>query len=281
MKFHEHTITLSPGTKTLALYGLGDFHADDPGFHRELLRKYVKEVADNPNAYVILMGDNWNLFRMKLRSKFREEVEALADLDNLITERTEKFAKQELGPLQGRVIGAMDGNHHYEFSSGESDTQLLCRLMKCKYLGNLAGLRLRVEGLHGSGHGFVLTGIVHHGHWGGGASTPGGDLNSIDSKGRPWDVDFIMCGHTHQKNIHIAEVLTIPKTGTLFPKAKQKAIIRTGSFLRQYVPDVQEKSIERFSERKMFPPAMLGTDPLFILFNRDGGIRHYELRKRP
>lgn len=285
MKFSESTITLKRPHTTLALYGLGDFHADDKGFHKSLLLEYLHEIRANPSAYIILMGDYWNLFRQKIRSSLRAEIEALADLDGLVTERTEQFYHTFLEPVRDRILGALDGNHHFEFSSGDTDTQLLCRLCGTKYLGNLAGLRLRIEGLHGIGHGLTLTGMVHHGHWGSGASTPGGDLNSLDNKARPWDVDFVFAGHTHQRKIHIDEFLTIPKSGTLFPVARQKALVRTGSFLRQYVPDTQERSIERFSERKLFRPAQLGTDPLFIRV-RDRGehgrhIRSVELRNRP
>ncbi|MEN6305297.1 MAG: hypothetical protein ABFD96_21420 [Armatimonadia bacterium] len=284
MKFVDCTVRLHPSSSTLALFGLGDFHADDRGFHKRLLREYVEEIRADLNAYVFLLGDYFNALRAKIRKQLRPEPEAMADLDSPMLYRTTQFYRSYLAPLQGRILGAIDGNHRWEFASGETDTQVLCRLTGAQYLGNLAGVRIRVLGLKGGDHSMALTGIIHHGHWGGGASTPGGDLNSVVNKGKPWDVDFVFAGHTHQRNIHISETLTIPTRGRMFPKAVQKATIRTGSFLRQYVPDTSTNAVERYTETKLLSPSELGTDPLYVRFRREkiGGSTFvvHELRKR-
>ena len=264
MKLLEHVIPLPTIASTVTIVPFGCVHADDPGFDADLFEECLDTIVRTPHCYAVGLGDYHTLARTTYRkhlASYRADEDSQRQLDTLAETQTRQFYRQYLQRIPaGKLLGLAEGNHYWSFIDGTTDTQLLCRLAKVPYLekGSLHRLVFR----HRSGHGIrVLTMLVHHGDWGGTASTTGGDINSMEGRGRGWDVDLVVFGHTHRKAAYAVPVLGMPLTGRLQIKERPRAYVRAGCFTKGYV----ERCIT-YVERRLMPPTALGWVTIQIEF---------------
>ena len=194
-------------------------------------------------------------------------------MDKLVRREAAIFYKEWLKELDGHLLGLAEGNHYYQYASGETDTQDLCRLASIPYLEKPCFMRLvmkyqdRILG--------VFKVIIHHGDWGGSYSTTGADINAWENKARGFDFDIWVAAHTHRTfGTHKPEV-TITKHGALKVVNHHRVFIKAGCFVTTYEPCIPTN----YGQRKLMEPTQPGYVRLEIQFYRKYESSHYSRRK--
>lgn len=271
MKLLTHTVSLPSTSDEWTLIPFGCVHEDDPGHNAELWASCVEFVNKTPHCSALGLGDYFTLARttyMKHIRGYQADEDSQRDLDAMIRERAEKFYRQHLKPMAGKLMGLAEGNHGWTFLDGTTDTQLLCRLAKVPYLekGSLHRVSFKA-----AAHSRLLKILVHHGDWSGGAMTTGGDLNALESRASGWDVDVTIAGHTHRKHGWTVPVLTCTEQGPPQLIERDRVYIRAGCFMRGYTP-----GCVTYAERKLLKPTALGWVTLKTRLVRPYESQRYE-----
>jgi len=254
VKLIDYTLTCKEKYPTATLIPFGDVHADDAGFVESLFDECLAEIIETPNCACIGMGDYRNFLRGAARKHllaYTADEESFLELSKMVRGNVEEFYKRKIRPIQKKLIGLIEGNHFFKFEDSTTCTQYLCQLAGVPYLTEMAGIRFKVQG---NDYTKVFVIVAHHGHWSGGYSRVGGDLNAVEMKSWPWECDIALYGHTHRKSVHHSPIMQIPGRGALRLLERPKVLIRTGSFVKGFVED----SPGRYTERKLLPPNELG-----------------------
>lgn len=202
--------------------------------------EYCKRLLkEKKNVHFLGLGDYDDLGstseRMKLeRSDLHDTT--YESLDDYMEERTVKFCK-ELEFMKGRIIGLIEGNHHYKFSHGDTSTMRMCKYLKTKYLGGISVIRLvfKYKGVDGGKHCAVDV-YAHHtaGSRGGGGRKAGSSLNKLEDMADVWDVDICLAGHDHKMNAGFPVRMFLDKNLNI--KQRDILLVRTGSFQKGWIP---------------------------------------------
>lgn len=248
---HSYTIRFEKENQPIYLIPLGDIHrfADN---HDE--KRYLKmlEWIKKKNCYVLGMGDYDDFASTGERAGLRgAKLHSTSNrwLDDVCRERALKFAK-EWEPFKDRIIGMIEGNHHYVFSDGITSTQLMCQYLGVKYLGLTSAILLKFIGR--SNKSANLTIFAHHG-LGGGRRT-GSSVNKVEDMERVLDADIYLMGHDHKKFlVNNSKLYLSNKLGNLKLKKKKILLARTGSFQLGYVD-----GHDNYPSSLLMPPSDLG-----------------------
>jgi len=176
--------------------------------------------------------------RMKLaHSEFHDTT--YDSLDDYMDKRTRDLCK-ELEFMKGRVIGLVEGNHHYRFASGDTSTMRMCHYLGTKYLGGISIIRL--DFLYKGakvGKRCSLDIYAHHtaGSRGGGGRKAGSSLNKLEDMADVWDVDICIASHDHKINSGIPVRMYLDRHMNV--KQRDILLVRTGSFQKGWVPGKQ------------------------------------------
>jgi hypothetical protein len=130
---------------------------------KDLLREWVRAVAEAPNGFTILMGDALDCARTHYRKHIRsyqEDENSQEALDGWHRKDVEALAK-ELIPIKNKIIGAISGNHFWQFMDGTTSDQYLCQLLGIRYLGPYAAVRLEFKNKDGRVR-HHMTLVAHH-----------------------------------------------------------------------------------------------------------------------
>lgn len=166
----------------LNIYPLGDVHIGSKEFDLELFLKWRKQVEDDPNAAVVIVGDMMNMGLRNSKSNVYEE--------NLSPMEQKELCYELLLPIANKIIAGCSGNHEYRAVREAGMNPLydvFCRLrIEDRYRENACFLKLTVGkvGKNPNTYGVVLT----HG--------------SSKSKDEKWTYgvdgcDCFISGHTH------------------------------------------------------------------------------------
>lgn len=231
---HEFTIRVDELGKPIYLYPLGDVHKFAPLHSSEKWDECIDKIKSHgPDAYIIGMGDYMELMRATDRSSLTKSEfcdNTIDRLDKMADSDTSEFSR-DLEFAQGRIIGLIEGNHYFQFKSGETSTQRLCRILDTKYLGVATLTRLRFD--YG-GHTAHIDIYAHHGK--GAARLLGGSLNRVQQMAESCSCDLYCMGHDHKGPIGKNPRLQLSEAnGNLALIERTQLFVRTGSFLRGYV----------------------------------------------
>lgn len=275
------------------LVPVGDIHAKCPGHDAsrfaEFLRHAKLELAEQDvPTYYLGMGDEhdftaWSERKRLQHADLHEATESALDDRALLAcdEMITQFA-----PLKDRMLGMVQGNHHWVFlgshvkedgewrlatrgearnpqtfaawvTAGETSTEFICRQLGCPWLGYLSYLRLVVTTAGSPGDSRALDLVACHGKAGG--KLLGTSINQVEDMRRIFpDADIYLMGHNHERHavpVTHLEALSPQRTGETALTIKQRTqyLGRTGSFLRGYVPNAPSYVV-----RKLLRPAELG-----------------------
>ena len=166
----------------LNIYPLGDVHIGSKECDLELLKQWIEMVKNDPNGYVVIVGDMMNMGLKNSKSNVYEE--------KLSPMEQKELCYELLNPIAQKILAGCSGNHEYR-SVRETGTNPLydvfCRLrIEDRYRENACFLKLTVgkNGRNPNTYGVVLT----HG------SSKNKDLTwtyAIDG------CDCFISGHTH------------------------------------------------------------------------------------
>lgn len=228
--------TYSPGD-SFELWGLGDFHAGAPDFEEAALRAHVKQIAANPFARVVLMGDYGDLIdprrdrradSLPIPERYRDAMFA----EGGIPSETVAHVSEILEPIKDQVIGMLEGNHetairkHMDRSIASEIAKELGIPGKLLGYGGFIHWGFKRKSSVSRGASMVATIHAHHGYQAGRRS--GAKLNEIQlEKSRFPSADILMRGHAHDRVGHVFDAI-IP--GAHHVRDSPWAYVCTGSY---------------------------------------------------
>ena len=210
------------------------------------------------------MGDSCDFARTHYRDHvrgYRADKNSQEVLDRWARKDVEALAKI-LDPIKKKLIGAILGNHFWEFLDGTNSEQYLCQILGIPYLGPTALVRLEFRDRGGKGqlrHTMTLWGH-HHGGSSGGRTT-GADVGALERAEGSFDADIYLLGHTHKRHVIKKPILTMSSKGKPHIVARMKTMVRTGAFLKGYMEDCPSTTMQHvptYAEEKAYRPTDLG-----------------------
>jgi predicted phosphodiesterase len=239
-----------------------------PVGEKALLKEWVAAVAETKNAYTILMGDSLDAARTHYRNHirgYRDDSNSQESLDDLQKRVIGELA-EILKPIRKRIIGAIRGNHYWEFNDATNSEQYLCQLLEVPYLGTLSAIRVVTPSSK------ELTIFAHH-SGGGGGMTVGGDANAMLKQESAWDADVYLMGHTHKRLAFKLPTMKLSSEEKPVIVERSRVFVRCGAFLKGFKPDFPTTSQPHFpsyAEEKAYRPTDLGWVRVDVEWRKDG-----------
>ena len=263
---HQKRIKLNSINDATNLWIFGDVHRDaescDANRWQWFLNKARKD--DPEKTWYLGMGDyndyaSYSEQKALKNSNLHETT--IEKFDRMVRQDVE-FITDEMKQMEGRTLGLIEGNHTWEFTSGQTATELMCEIMKTTYLGFLTHYTLTFEFSGGKSSNVYI--VACHGKAGG--KRIGTSINQVeDMKAIFPAADIYIMGHNHDRGAWPVDVL-IPTAsgGKTHIKQKRQFLCRSGSFLKAY-----EKGKGGYVTGRLLRPADLGALKLIIGFHRD------------
>jgi hypothetical protein len=237
------------------LLPIGDIHIGNKNVDIVKLVGYIDWVKNTPSAYVVIMGD---VFDVATRESPTSPFEQMLNLEDSMKFMTELFK-----PIKDRIICAITGNHEerLEKYAGFNPMTAWCTMAGIKYAGYSAVIRFRV-GSKPNGNGSIkidkdtkallnqygfykkvkeisntkknkqknIEYVFYVHHTQGGGFTIGGKLNRVAKLTNVFvDADCYLGGHNHSKAFGEDAVAFLDKkTGTI--KYRRIMYVDCGSF---------------------------------------------------
>lgn len=236
---------------------------------KELLKKWVRSVAESPNGFTLLMGDSLDAARTHYRDhirSYRADQNSQLQLDEWVKRDIDALAK-ELEPIKGKIVGAILGNHYWEFGDGTNSEQYLCAVLGIRYLGPVGVVRVdfRETTRENVRHSAVIYAHHHGGSQGG--RTTGGDVGALERSELSFDADIYVLSHTHRRHAFKIPKLGVRAKGEPRLVEHTRVFIRAGAFLKGYAEDVpraERPHFPTYAESKALRPTDLGFVALTI-----------------
>jgi hypothetical protein len=247
--------------KTIDLWPFGDIHLDAPNHATKVFDEWLRDAKAAPDDTIFMgMGDYFDMAstseRRILQSGLHDSTDAF--IEKACIESADRFLKK-IEFMRGRLVGLIEGNHFQYLPShgGITTTEYLAQKMGCKYLGVCAIVRLKfaVDTSRTS-----IDIFAHHGA--GGGQTPGGSINRVYKMMGSVLANIYMMGHNHDLTSKPETIIYMDSNGVV--KEKRMLLVRTGSFLKAYIPG--EKSYIVDIQGK---PASLGAPKIHMTPRRD------------
>lgn len=254
-----YAFTLPFGTSTFLPAGCLHW----PIGEKDLLKEWVRAVAESENGFTILMGDALDCARTHYRKHIRsynDDENSQEALDGYQRKEIEALA-DVLRPIKKRIIGAISGNHLWTFNNGTTSDQYLCQLLGIPYLGPYAAIRLDFRHKTDGCIEHHMTVIAHHNGGSQGGRTTGGDVNGVLRMENAFEADIYLLSHTHRRHAHKETVLTVSQRGEPMLRERTKVFVRTGAFLKGFKadhPTVNAPHFPGYAESKAYRPTDLG-----------------------
>lgn len=221
------------------LYVFGDVHRFAKGCAEDKWLQFLDIAKHDPNPLFLGMGDYDDFASMSERAILINP--GLHDdtrwtIDDIYTQRNMQFSK-EIGFMRGKIIGLVEGNHYGVYSTGSmTTTQELCNILKCRWLGVNAFIRVSFHYKLG-GRKTCLDIFAHHGR--GASRMVGSSLSTVEQMASNAEADIYLMGHDHKLGAIKIDRLHLQGNRGLVLKDKTMLLARSGSFLQGYVPDRQ------------------------------------------
>lgn len=261
--------------KPFRLVFFGDVHRDSPNHARSKWKEFLQYARTLKDAWFFGMGDYLDStstsereclgnISPKMHETFRNDIMALQ------LAKCELFAK-EIQFMRGRIIGMLNGNHYFQFSSGINSDQKICELVGAQYLGVCSFVRLYMEA---SGRIHARDIFAHHGA--GAARLFGGSFNRVQQMAEGAEADIYAMGHDHKRIASPGQPrLFLKNTSRNGLKIEQRepVVIRSGSFLASYEPGVVNYNVDACRT-----PASLGHVEVIVKITRNDSDARIEMR---
>jgi hypothetical protein len=283
MQLHDYTIKVKSRFDPVTIWFVGDCHVGAAGFAREKLKTTVKEIADNPNAYFVGMGDYCDHIGFRDPRFDPAQIDPsyrIADLKKLAEKQLRDFTSI-MNPIRDKCIGWLEGNHeekwqqHYHYSptyylqdwsGGQSKALSYSAIITIGIQDADHAKRNKIR--------YEFDAYVHHGY--GGARTDGADLKKVMDLVASVDADVYAMGHGHKLLTDGYSVVAKRKTRghELATQEKPKAFFLTGSYLMTLA--VGDSG---YAERKCYKPTLLGSPNLVVRMKKIAGIEELEFKR--
>lgn len=219
---------------------LGDMHIGDPAFDSKKFIKLRDWILENPNVYVILVGDLLNCAIKSSKSEIYNEL--------MNPQQAKKYALELLLPIKERIIGMVAGNHEYRIyrESGTDISEDIADRLDVPYDMDGLLLNMKFDPYPELRKGKInYTAYVSHGF--GGGCTKGAKINAVSKLSNIVLADIYVTGHVHFMTT-FKDSFFIPDTRNGKIDKVTRTFVSAGSFL----------SWGGYAERMSLAPAKLG-----------------------
>lgn len=251
----RRTIQVPGRSDPVRLYALGDLHLGNALCREDLIRQVVAEIAADPDAYWIGMGDYADFINRKdPRHRESRMAKWLWGKDDVAAVQRSHVVNM-LAPIAPKCLALLKGNH---------EDAILHHYETDVYYGIVEGLRaagapeplaLGVDGfllltLHRASkdrRAFIL--YLHHGYVGG--RLAGAKALELERLPGNYEFDIAILSHSHGQMMAIRKTRLVPtKSGRVM--SVPKVMIQNGTFLPTHGDP------EGYGELKGYPPAQVG-----------------------
>ncbi len=241
---------------TYTIWAIGDTHIGAVDFDEDLLLEHLAEIAADPNARIIFMGDIGDLIDWRDKrfsaGMWPQRYQDAMHAEGGIPSETVAHALELFHPHRKKIWAWLSGNHEHTIRN-RYDREIgseIAGALGCEYLGY--GGFIRVEWhrkTSGSSGAEIITVFdVQHG-WQAGR-TVGAKINQLEKLLGESDSDVIIRGHSHEKAAHIFPSLRISQTCV---KEWERVTAHTGSYkLGRVDTKGGEENHDVWEERKGF-----------------------------
>lgn len=229
------------GHRPIKIYPIGDIHLFAAACDIEHFRRTVKQIAADPDARWIGMGDYGDLImpsdpRWSFSGLDWDRVgfvNGRPDPGNLGVESRDGIA-HELDPIADKCIGIHFGNHEYQFARHYfiDVAGYLAERFHAPQLGYTALTRLEIRGRKQ-----LWTPVIFSEHGAKGGGTDGNALNSLQTRGNEFNADVYLKGHVHKRGISYRETFewgVNSHRGGLRLTPRNRVFALTGTYLKGY-----------------------------------------------
>lgn len=236
----------------------GDVHKYAPGHCDKAWSEFKEKYTGRPNTWFIGMGDFTDLMSASERAGYSSWVKhgsTEKTIEDWYAKLAEDFYK-ECEFMRGKLIGVIEGNHHYRFCDGTTTGMRFAQYMKCNYLGDCALICVNFHRPGNARGSHSLHIAVHHGV--GSGRTTGSMFNSLDHMSNCFEgCSIYAMGDNHQRGgVPTQKLRIVGGVGNvpLQVRDNEVMLVRTGSFLRAYAKGQSDYVVD-----KMMKPANLGS----------------------
>ena len=260
MQLARRRLEAPAGGRPIRLYPLGDIHLGAAACDLGHFRRTVRQIAEDPHAYWIGMGDYGDLImpsdpRWSFTGHDWKNLgfsNGRPNVDNLGDEHRQMIAR-ELDPIASKCVGILEGNHERMMSKHYfvDIARFLAHRFNAPFLGYTALLRLEIQSKRGpKDHGRVwnVTVFAEHGATGGGSD--GNSLNKLQTRGNEFRADLFLKGHVHKLGISQRTELG---WGQKRLATRDRVFVLTGTYLKGY-----SEFETTYGEYKAYPPNEIG-----------------------
>jgi hypothetical protein len=282
MEIARRVITLPDPSRRFVIRPFACTHWDSPYCDTDLFQRFVASSLA-PDVWTVGVGDYLDFARATKRSALRQALPGDDDtgelLDSLVATRLQEYMRV-IAPLRHRLLGLVEGNHHYEFCTtspdpngwraGETSTSYMARRLGVPYLAwlGLIIIEVRIRGVPDFADTIRI--LASHGY-GTTAQSVGADLNRMERYlGPAFRTDIIVTAHTHRRVAYCVPVMEPSETGF---RERSVVLIKAGAFLKAYVPGRSSYAEQRFKA-----PLDLGWVDIDIRYRLTGGKAYRLIR---
>ena len=183
-----------PERPDLHIIPIGDVHLGAAEHMEQKWKHFCDHVLEDPNAYILLVGDLLNFALKNSVSNVYEETMRPREQKRMMTEM--------LTPLKSRILCSVCGNHERRGMKEADDDptyDIMCKLdLEHLYRQNIAFVRVQMGQKNGDGRQNPTYCIVVT-HGAGGGMLPGATINRNERFGYAIDgADCLVVGHSHK-----------------------------------------------------------------------------------
>lgn len=256
MRFTSNVISYRT-TNWYNLYPIGDIHLGSLHCDRKLLEATLAEIAADPYALWIGMGDAIDGIVPTDKRFSANEIDPqfLPHLQRIAEYQRDVFVEY-FEPIKDKCLGLIEGNHeHTVLTRHYMDvTRQAAKTLEVPFLGSAAMIRLGFQRMDGSGR--QIKGrnfMIYAEHGSGGGKKSGAKINNIEELSRSYDAQIYLRGHVHQRIVTRGSRVFMTTSGRPAPVITPQVFALTGSYLKS-IHDGEDS----YANRSGFLPTDLG-----------------------
>jgi len=252
---YQKIIAVPKFSTPIVIQPIGDIHYNSPHCALDAFRADLAAMKrrHTPSTYYLMMGDEMELCSTREREILADRKMHTTTLTRLDQQAVQDHLKllRDLKFMRGHLLGWVEGNHYWEFQSGddrlgvlrgESSTRWMARQTESRWLGYLGYIRLLFR-FGNTTQKASLDIVACHGRAGG--KLVGTSINQVNDLRAVFPgADLYLFGHDHQRGGWPVTILTAGVSNgprgqhdELHVRHRDQWLCRTGSYHRAYVPN--------------------------------------------